>query len=946
MKQILLIILAISLSLTALAQQYIPTPTDPGTRVGHLENGLTYYIRHNEKPENQACFYIAQKVGSMQEEENQRGLAHFLEHMAFNGSQHFPGKRLIEMLKENGVSFGRELNAYTSFDETVYNIDNVPTNRNTWLVDSCLMILSDWSGALTLDDNEIENERGVIHSEWRMRTGAWYRMMERSIETLYPGSKYGRRMPIGLMDIVQNFPYQDLKDYYKTWYHPDHQAIIVVGDVDVDAIESKIKKYFSHYHAPADAPALITYPVPDNDEAIYVSEKDKEQTRNAISINFKSDVWPDSLKSTVQYFATQELQDIVNNMAASRFSELAQNPDAPFTSASAYYSNYIVSKTKNAFTFEGAAKSGMEYETLKSLMREALRIKRHGFTQGEFDRAKTAELSYGEKLYSNRNKQTNGYYVQRCLEHFLNAEPMMSIEQSYSLEQSILQQIDLETANMMAQSLIGDCDTNLVVLSLVQEKDGAQYLTTSQMRKAVEEVRAEDIKPFIDNTKDEPLLTLKDPKSLKIKSSEYDPVLDAKTITLKNGAKIVLKKTDFKDDEIMFTATRLGGTSNFDADDYLKFRYADNVINSNGLGAFSFVELQKALQGKQCNVNASISNETEGLRGHSTPSDIETMLQMVYLYLNNPGTDQKAFETFKNKLLIDVANRKANPMSTFSDTATYVLYGNSKRCNNYTEADVKAMDFNALLQSYRQRFADPATMTYFFVGNFDEQTLLPLLIKYIGALPKASGTSSIRKNMMPWAKGTGLIRFEKEMQTPQSMIVDYIYKETDFTMRNQAVAELSADVLKSLFFNEIREEKSIAYSAGCYSDFSPSETPGRADNVMIFQCPVKPEYADLANRTMYDIARKVATEGFDAQELEKAREYYLKHHQEVLKTNSYWEYVLIGKHIYSLDYHNGYDAAYRSVTQSDVQSYITDMLQTANRFDFIMIPKGTEQKAE
>ena len=946
MKQILFIFVLIALSITATAQGFMPTPLDPDTRIGRLDNGLTYYIRHNEKPENQACFYIAQKVGSMQEEENQRGLAHFLEHMAFNGSEHFPGKRLIEMLKENGVSFGRELNAYTSFDETVYNIDNVPTNKNSWLIDSCLMILSDWSGALTLADSEIDNERGVIHSEWRMRTGAWYRMMERSIETLFPGSKYGRRMPIGLMDIVDNFPYQDLKDYYKTWYHPDHQAIIVVGDIDVAQIESKIKQYFSHFTNPAGAPPLVDYPVPDNNEAIYVSEKDKEQTRNTISINFKSDVWPDSLKNTVQYFASQEIQDLINNMAESRFAELVQSPDAPFTTADAYYYNYIVAKTKNAFAFEGVAKTGKEYETIKSLFREAMRIKKYGFTPGEFARAKMEELSRGEKLYTNRNKQTNSYYVQKCVEHFLNSEPMMSIEQAYSLEQSLLNQIDLPTVNMMAQSLISDTDTNLVVILLAQEKDGATYITTDQMRQAIAEVRAEQIQPFVDNVKDEPLLVMKNPKSLKTKSTSIDTDFGTKTIILQNGAKIVLKQTDFKDDEILFLASRLGGTSNFDAKDYRRFRYADDVANSNGLGNFTSIELQKALQGKQCNVNVNIDNTTEELRGHSTPQDIETMLQMAYLYLMQPGTDRKSFETYKNQMLINVANRKANPSSTLSDTATYTLFNNSPRANTYTEEDVKAMDFDALMASYKQRLANPASMTYFFIGNFDEKTLLPLIIKYIGALPKVSGTSSLRKNMMPWAKGTGVVRFEKEMQTPQSLVIDYIYKETDFTLRNKAVAELSAEVLKTLFFNEIREEKSIAYSAGCYSDFSPSENPGKADDILIFQCPVKPEYADLANRTMYQIARNVADKGFDVQELEKAREYYLKHHQEVIKTNNYWEWVLSGKYIYSLDYHTGYDATYRSVSATDVRDYIYNMLQTANRFDFIMIPQGTEQKAE
>jgi zinc protease len=913
-------------------------PKDPDTRVGKLSNGLTYYIRHNEKPENQACFYIAQQVGSMQEEDDQRGLAHFLEHMAFNGTENFPGKRIIDMLAENGVNFGGELNAYTSFDATVYNIDKVPTNKNSWLLDSCLIILSDWSHRLTLDDKEIDNERGVIHSEWRMRTGAGYRMLERSLPTLYPGSKYAHRMPIGIMDVVDNFPYDALKNYYKTWYYPHHQGIIVVGDINVDEMEQKIKKYFGVFETPASAPKKQLYPVPDNEKPIFVSEKDKEQTYDIIALMFKFDVADEKMKSNPFYFAQTVIKSLISRMADERFNELMQKPDAPFVQAGSDISEYLVAKTKNAFVFQAVTKEGKEFECLQTLMREALKIKKFGFLESELQRAKTEYMSSLENLYNNRDKQDNSYFVNKCVENFLNNEPMMSIEQEYQFAQAVMPEITIEIINRMAQSLIQDGGRNMVCLGMFHEKDGVNHITEDEMQQAVNKAVAEDVTAYVDNFKSEPLISQK-LKTGKIASSGTGD-FGTKYWILSNGAKIVYKKTDFKNDEILFEAVRFGGTSTLEVDqnNIANVRLFTSMVNSQGLGNFTSNGLSKNLTGIKCNVSPYAQNITQGLSGYSVKKDLETMFQMLYLYFTNVNRDGDDYQAFMTQQKTALKNRNANPQAVFSDSLTNALYDSNLRTKSLTLSDLDKANQSEMFEIYSKFFSEPASFTYFFVGDIDEEQLKTLVCKYLGGFKKSKTTPSYVKGRQDFHLGKRDVVFKRKMETPQSMIYDYLYSDVDFNTKNYAVAQIAAEVLGEKFFNVIREEKSIAYSAGAYSSFSHSEKQGKANDMMIFNSPVKPEHAQEAQDVMYQIVKDFADNGFDVVLMNKAQEYFVKHYQESLKNNRYWMSQITDKAVFLTDIHTDFVEAVKSVTQEDIKNYCKKLL-SGNQVNVIMLPE-------
>jgi len=939
MKKLSIVLAFLLICLIVNAQEILPQ--DSTIKVGKLSNGLTYYIKHNEKPENQACFYIAQKVGSMQEEDNQRGLAHFLEHMAFNGTENFPGKRIIDMLQENGVNFGGELNAYTSFDETVYNIDKVPTNKNSWLLDSCLIILSDWSHRLTLSNQEIDNERGVIHSEWRMRTGANYRMLERSMPKLYPNSKYAFRMPIGIMDIVDNFPYQDLKDYYKTWYYPHHQGIIVVGDIDVNEMEKKIEKYFSAFETPTNAPKKQLYPVPDNDTPIFVSEKDKEQTYNIVALMFKMDATEDKDKTNISYFVAQTVKNLISTMADNRFNELMQNPDAPFAQAGAGIDNYLVSKTKDAFEFQAVAKEGQEFESLKTLAKEALRIKKYGFTNSELERTKTELINSLERSFNDAANQDNSHYISLCLRNFLDNEPLMSIAQKYALTQQILPSINIEIINQVAQNIYSFDGKNMVCLAMLAEKDGATYISESEMQKAVNQAIEEDVESYIDNVKNEPLISQKIKGGKIIKHEIPNDSFDTKIFYLKNGAKIVYKKTDFKNDEILFEAVKFGGSSrlNVNAQNKANVSLCAKMINSSGLGNFTLNELSKQLSGVNCNVSPYIQNLTQGFTGYSSKKDLETMFQMLYLYFTNVNQDNNDYKSFMSQIEMSLKNRNANPESVFSDTLVNALYDNNIRTKQLSTEDLKFANQNQMNEIYNTMFDDPSSFTYFFVGAINEQELENLAQKYLGGFKKKNSVNTYIKGVQEMHKGKKDVTFSQKMETPQSMIYDYLYQETTFNTKNKIVAQTAAKVLNELFFNEIREEKSIAYSAGAYSNFSQSENTGMAQDMIIFYSPVKPEHATEAQEVMYRILKDVSLNGFDIVLMDKAKEYFLKHYQEMQKDNHYWLGTITNKILYNTDLHSDYISTVKNISKEDVMNYCKNILNNYNQVNVIMLPK-------
>lgn len=919
----------------AQGMQMPPIPVDNAVRIGKLPNGLTYYIRHNDYPEHRVNFYIAQRVGSIQEEESQRGLAHFLEHMAFNGSDNYPGDKLLEYMRSIGVEFGRDLNAYTSIAETVYNIDNVPS-KNIAALDSCLLVLKDWSNGLTLATEEIDKERGVIENEWRLRSEPMQRMMERNLETIYPGSKYGRRMPIGTMEVVKNFKPEVLRQYYHKWYRPDNQAIIVVGDIDVDRTEQKIKEMFSGIKLDPNAAPVVAEPVPDNNEAIIVVDKDKEQQFNIVQIMFKHDDVPDSMKTSLAYMVQQYALNLSLQMLNARLAEVGQNPECPYLQAYVSDGDYIYAKSKDAFAVVCIPKPGQTEAAISAAVREVMRATMFGFTPTEFVRAKSEYMSQLEKVYTNRNKRENGVYCELYTRNFIDNEPIPSIEDEYAIMQQISPMIPVEAINEVMKELVSVTDTNLVVMSFNTEKEGTVYPTAESIKKAIDTVHGEKLTAWVDNVKQEPLIA-KMPAKGKITGEKENKTLGYKELTLSNGARVLLKKTDFKDDEVVIDATSKGGSSLLGDEDIVNAKVFDMAIGASGLGNFSNTELEKALAGKQANANLQLFNLHEGLSGSSTPKDLETLFQLTYLYFTDVRKDEKSFAQLMTTLETMLKNQALSPDAAFSDSLMSTLYCHNPRYATLKLEDLKKVNYDRILQIAKERTADASDFTFTIVGNFDEATIRPLIEQYIASLP-AKGKKENWKKMSTYAKGNIDNKFTRKMETPKANAYMYWYNlTTPYSLENAVAASAAGQVLEMIYLKKIREDAGAAYSAGATGMASlGGDTPFTA---LVGICPMDPEKSDMAIKIMEEEAKKLCTT-VDADMLNKVKELMLKRADENAKTNSYWVSTINNLDEYGVDTYTNYKNVVNALTPEKVAKMVKDVIfKDGNSVKVIMLPE-------
>ncbi len=933
----LLIILAVFCHI-ANAQDDI-LPQDTATRVGTLPNGLTYYLRYNNKPDNEACFYIAQKVGCMQEEDNQKGLAHFLEHMAFNGTKHFPGKRLTEMLSENGITFNNGIEATTLFDRTIYCINHVPTNKNPWLMDSCLIILSDWSHGLTLDDKEIDNERGVIQSEWRFRTDAATRMLVRALPKLYPDSKYADRTPLGSMEIIENFPYDDLKKYYNTWYYPHNQGIIIVGDINVDDMEEKIKKYFGVIETPADAPKAQKYPVPDNEKPIFVCEKDKEQNDEIIELMFKYDEMAPEFKNTVSFFAICKALHTIIFATYKRLEEIFQKPDAPFSNAGVGTEAYKVSNTKKALRISLAIKEGKAKESLKTLFREMLRIKKFGFTESELERAKTEIMSSMELFYNNRFNIDNSIYTTRCLTNFFDNEPMMSIDLEYQYLAHVLQYFNAENINNIVQQIITDNGRNMVCYAVQREKPGAQYITEEDMEDAFNQAINEDITPYEDNVKTEPLFS----RQLKggTITKETEGPFGSKTWILDNGIKVVVKQTKCLIDEIVFEAIRLGGESilEMDANNKCNINLFPHMIRQQGLGNFTANELSKLLTGKKCSMEPYVSYREHGFSGRTCNKDFETMLQLLYMYFTDVNANENDYNSFMAQQKFAIQNRSANPQSALDEALQRTVYDNNIRMQALQLSDLDKADLQAMMGYYKKLFGNPASFTYNFIGDFDENQLKALVCKYLGSFKKKKETPSYVKGRTDLHQGNKDTVCTIKMETPQSMIEDYLHSIVPYSTKNYLLSQITAHILSSIFFDEIREKRSITYAVEAIPNYGAYDEKDKAFDIMCFVCPVKPGHEQEAQNIMYETLKVISENGADEGLLNKAKELCTKKHSTELNSNDYWANTICGKNLYGVDRHSDYFETLQNITMDDIKNYCKKLYGEYSHINAVMKPE-------
>ncbi|MGL4851542.1 MAG: M16 family metallopeptidase [Phocaeicola sp.] len=912
----------------ASAQQMPPIPVDNNVRIGKLENGMTYYIRHNQLPEKRADFYIAQKVGSIQEEENQRGLAHFLEHMCFNGTKNFPGKNLIEYLESIGVKFGVNLNAYTSIEETVYNISNVPVIRDG-VVDSCLLILHDWADGLTLEPSEIDSERGVIHEEWRTSMGAMMRMYETALPEIYQGDRYGYRLPIGTMDVILNFPYQALRDYYEKWYRPDNQGLVIVGDIDVDQVEQKIKTLFSQIEMPQTPTALEKHKVTDNKELIVSISKDKEQTNPMIYHFYKHDAFPTEAKGGMEYLVVEYMKSMLSKMLNARLAELRQSPTPPFLVAQTFDSNFMLSTAKDAFTGVAYSKEDGIETALAALTREIERVHRHGFTATEYARAKADYLSDLESEYNEREKNQNQSYVQAYVRHFIENEPIPGIENEYAIMNQIVPNIPVEAINSIIPSLV--TDSNQVVAIFCPEKEGMVYPTKEGITAVINRVKAEEITAYVDNVSDEPLLA-ETPKAGKIVKTE-EGAFGSTLLTLSNGVRVVIKTTDFKADEISLLAFSPGGSSLFPDEEIVNINVLNEVAKLGGIGNFSAIELEKALAGKKAGVTAVISDTNEGVRGGCAPKDLETLMQLTYLTFTAPRMDEDAFTSYKNRMKASLQNQESNPRVALVDTLYKAMYNNHPRMLRMKADLVDKIDYAKVMEMYKDRFKDASDFTFILVGNINTQEAAPLIETYLGGLPATNRIENFRDTEMDIRKGAYKNIFNKEQETPKATIMVIRSGDVEYTPKNRVLMSMASQILSIVYTESVREKEGGTYGVGVRG--SITKLPKESGTLQI-NFDTNPEKREHLTKVVLDGLTQFANEGPSPENLNKVKEYMLKQYGENLKENSYWVSVLERYYWENLDLSSNYEAIVNSITADELKGFVKAFLNQKNEIEVSM----------
>jgi zinc protease len=933
-KRVYIVLFAFVAAVMGVSAQQMPNvPLDPAVKVGVLPNGLTYYIRHNEWPEKRCDFYIAQKVGSIQEEENQRGLAHFLEHMCFNGTTHFPGDGLKQYLERIGVKFGENLNAYTSFDETVYNINNVNV-ETAGAIDSCLLILHDWSHDLLLEDKEIDKERGVINEEWRLRRSAMMRMQEAAFKDLFVGSRYADRMPIGTMDIVMNFPYEDLRSYYRRWYRPDLQGLVIVGDVNPDEIEQKIKDMFADIApAPADAAKREVIPVPDNEEPLVSIQKDKEQTAAYALLMFKHDATPREIKSTMPYMFMQYVEDAISTIFAERLQEMSRKPDCPFMQAGVGFDEYLVAKSKECVMSQIVMKEGQYLQAIAAVYRELLRAKRGGFTEAEYERFKQEYLSRLDAQYEARDKVQNTRYVNEYVRYFLDNEPAPGIEWEHQNMKSIVPMLPLEAINQAFPQLI--TDNNRAIALFMPEKEGLQYPTKEEILKTLADVDAEDIEVFKEEVNNDPLVPELSSKA-KVKSIK-DDVFGSKLITLSNGIKVRVKQTDYSPNRISMNAVSWGGNSLYSNDEYLCSGNA-GMVSLGGWGNFTATQLNKKLSGIQASVNPSVGDRVESLGGSCVKKDFETLLQLTYLCFTAPHRDDEAFQSTMARLRDVLKNQDLDPNTALQDSVSSVLYNNNIRARRIHTEDIENISYDRILEIYKERFANAADFDFYFVGDLNADSVAPLLAKYLGALPVSKKMEKYKVIDQRLTKGERTCIFEKEQDTPSATVNFVYHAPLKDNLRNDIMVDMLQQTMSMLYTETVREDEGGAY--GVPVSASLREYPEEIAIVQI-KLPTAPDKMDRMMQVVYNGVDKVCAEGPSEDYLQKIKEYLIRSHAENLKKNGYWMNQMINLTRFNTDYVTGYDDVVQSITTNDLKELAQKIFKGGNR---LVVGMKTPQK--
>ncbi len=852
--------------------------TDNSFRIGKLKNGMTYYIRHNAKEKGIADFYIAQRVGSILEEPNQRGLAHFLEHMAFNGSKNFKNTAsspsIVHWCEAHGIKFGTNLNAYTSIDETVYNVSSVPVKQES-TIDSTLLILHDWSHYLDLEDKEIDKERGVIHEEWRTRRAgmASQRLMEEALPIIYRGTKYEDCLPIGKMEIVDNFPYKALRDYYHKWYRPDLQAIIVVGDIDVDKMEQKIQSVFSAIPMPENAAHRDYFPVNDNDKMIVASLKDSEQPIMLVTLYMKREATPDSEKSSVKYQRDGYVDDLVSG------------------------------------TIE--------------------QIRQHGFTPSELARAKAFRQKVIDRQYNERNDRRNSYYVRRAKQNFLDNEPITTEAYDKQLDDQFFNEVTLDEVNAAMREAITNKNQVLVVYS--PDKAGVNVPSDAQFEQMVLDAQAKTYPKYVEKKLDDKLIeTL--PKKGRIKS-EKAGLHGTTEITLSNGVKVYFKKTDYQKDAVTLNFFAEGGSSLYPVKDLINTQFISAAVKEGGVGRFSATELNKFLAGKTVRINAGVGNETQSISGNSSIKDIRTLFELTYLYFTNLRRDDQAFQSEVNRMRSFLTNREASPNVSYNDSIAAIVYGNSPRVQPLKAASLDKVSYDRVLEIYKERFSNASNFKMIIMGNIDIAQLRPLLEQYIASLPSTGKKETFAKTYPDVRNCNETHRFEKKMKTPLARVTIFYTWDEPYTAKADLELDVFKRVLSIAYTDSVREEKGGVYGVKLQQSLNATSNPHALLKIAFDTDP------DKYNMVMPIITKQIehiANKGPEVVSLQKVKEYLLKQYDQSSVTNDYWLYVIYNQLRHGVDFDKDYKAIVRNITAADIQRIAQNLINSNRRIEVTM----------
>ncbi len=929
MKRLFIFIAAIFAAAVAFGQT--PLPNDPAVRVGKLENGLTYYIRHNDQPAQRAEFWIATDAGSHQEEDHQDGLAHFFEHMCFNGTKNFPEKSMLEYLQSIGAEFGRNINASTGFEVTQYMLNNIPVVRES-IVDSCLLVLHDWSGYVTCAPEEIDNERGVIIEEKRSRDGADWRMYMAARPYIFGDTPYAKRTLIGGYDQLANFEYQSLIDFHKKWYRPDNQAVIVVGDIDVDAVEAKIKTLFSDIPVPTESNEKPVVKIPDNVEPIVGVITDPEAQYSYFDLIWKSEPMPKQFNNTDVGFMTELIKDYVEQIMSERFSDIAADPASPFIQAGFYF--YPVCYECDATRGQVLFKEGEADKALSAFLVEVEKMKRFGFNDGEVQRASENIINYYEKAVEAAPTRKNGDFVQPLLKNFYENKPYLDPALALQLAQGICSQINAQVLNQVAAQLISD--ENLVVLYNGPSKEGSVIPTEEEIRNTIAAVKTADIQANAEETVNEPFIST-ELKGSKVKKSA-ETIYGATEWTLKNGVKVVVLPTQHKKDQVMFNISQEGGKTLISTEDMPSFE--DNIwtlyLQNTGISKFAGKTVPKMLAGKSLHVNPFIGARRHGVSGQSTPKDLETALQIVYLYYTDPRFDENEYMTGINQINALLPNLKANPDFQFQIAMNNILYGNNPRVVNLTEETLAKADLATIERVYRELFKNAAGMTVTIVGNVDLDTLKPMVEKYIGSLPKGKKATEVNKgNIISFAKGQVDEEVRLKMQAPKSTVLQLYTAYVPVDTKKSVALEAANYVIDMIYTKTIREDEGGTYGVG--TSMVAQRVPEERLVCQVY-FNTNPESVEKLSALAVKGLKELAENGPSQEHFNMAVENFKKNIPESRITNNYWMKCLEIWNQFGIDQDTEYEAALNALTPEDVKAALQELLSQGNVINISSFP--------